>query len=108
MFDSEITIDIIRVIEQLVAYRFKEFYRSLDPIVFQGKDGYQLAEVSMEELQRYYSYGCFLYAEGLPSELIGAENVNPYHNLATIGGWMAMQDIQYRGGQVLPGDNQYE
>lgn len=108
MSETEITIEDGRTIEQLVAYRFEELYRSLDPVVYQGEVEYRLKEQNREEIANYYRYGCYLYAEGLPSELIGAENVNPYYNLATYGGWLAMQDIQYRGGQALPGDNQYE
>lgn len=106
MPEDPITNEIIQQIEQLVQFRFAEFYNTLAPVmIFQGQE-YRLIHVEYKNLVEHYKYGCYLFVEGYTLSTNSDEN--PYYSIAIQAGWFAMQDIQYREGQVLPVDSQYE
>lgn len=106
MLDQDhITSNIIQQVEQLVQFRFAEFYNTLDPVIsFRGQE-YRITDVLYEDLVEHYKYGSYLFVEEYMLNTNSDEN--PYCLIAMEAGWMAMQDIQYREGQVLPYDNNY-
>ncbi len=106
---ESITFDVSEQIEALIGFRFSLFLQSLDPVVCIGGGTFVAAHLTtVDQLEEWYRFGCYQNARGAAQDSLPDYPENPYINIAGVEGWMAMQDIYYRGGQVLPGDNQYE
>jgi len=101
--------DVVEQINFLLVSRFPQFKETLYAGAYVGDVWYAPEDFTSEdELREYYTFGCYQNARGAGLDSIPDVAGNPFVRMSAEAGWMAMQDIQYRGGQVLPGDNQYE